>query len=152
MKNIIIFLTLVFCDRISKWLALTYVQYETVPVLPCLDFSLSWNRGITWGVFGGSSEMGFYLLTSLIGAIILIFAAYTFMQYYQNEPILFELFVLSGATSNFFDRIYYGAVVDFIDFYVGNWHWPTFNIADACIVIGVGGIIIKGLLCSFQKT
>ena len=64
---------------------------------------------------------------------------------------VFEALVLSGAVSNFIDRLYYGAVVDFIDCYVAHWHWPTFNVADACIVVGIGGIIGRGLVWMLRK-
>ncbi len=56
------------------------------------------------------------------------------------------MFVVVGAISNFIDRIWYGAVIDFIDFGFGSWRWPMFNLADVYVVIGVGGIILKGFL------
>ena len=59
--------------------------------------------------------------------------------------------VIAGAVSNFFDRIYYGAVIDFIDFHYGAWHWPTFNIADMCIVMGIGGIFLRGISWKVKK-
>jgi signal peptidase II len=145
----ILFFVLVFLDRITKYLAL--MSPHVLRVCSFLNFSFTWNRGVSWGIFGGASPSGFYLLSTLIAIVIVIFSVYTIMQYRLGEPVLFELFVLAGAISNFFDRIYYGAVIDFIDCHVGVWHWPTFNVADACIVIGAGGIIAKGLLCSVRK-
>ncbi|MFZ6044001.1 signal peptidase II, partial [Vibrio natriegens] len=59
--------------------------------------------------------------------------------------------IIGGALGNLFDRMYHGFVVDFLDFYVGNYHWPAFNIADTAICIGAGLIIIEGLIDDKKK-
>ena len=150
-KYLLTFIAIFSADRITKWLAVKYLRYNDITVFSNLDLSFTWNRGVTWGLFGRSGNIGFYLLSALVAVVIIFFGIYTFVQHREGETVFFELFVLSGAISNFFDRIYYGAVVDFIDFHVLGWHWPAFNIADACIVIGVGGIVLRGLLCAFRK-
>jgi len=150
-KCAIVFSSLFFADRLTKWLAVLYLQKKDLPIFLYLQLSFSWNRGVSWGMFGNSSQAGFYLLTAIIAGIIILFSVFTVMQYRNQEPILFELCIVAGALSNFFDRIYYGAVVDFILFYINSWQWPIFNVADACIVIGIGGVILRGLLWMNKK-
>ncbi|MBU1007997.1 signal peptidase II [Candidatus Dependentiae bacterium] len=150
-----VFLGIIALDRISKWLAVTVLGGRQVSLFPGLNFTLMWNRGVSWGLFNRSSYLGLYFLALFIAIVIVFFLVYTIHEYRRGTMILFELLVLAGALSNFFDRIYYGAVVDFIDIYVStgvwSWHWPTFNVADACIVVGMGGILVKGLLCERTK-
>ena len=52
--------------------------------------------------------------------------------------MIFIILIISGAIGNLIDRIRFGAVVDFLDFHIGGYHWPSFNVADICIVVGVG--------------
>jgi signal peptidase II len=141
----LLFGLVVLADRLSKYWAITSIRYNDISVSRFFDFSFGWNKGISWGIFNQSSRLGFILLTSFIAVIILIFLGYTVMEYLSGKKIYMEILVISGAVSNFFDRLYYGAVIDFIDFHYGALHWPTFNIADMCIVIGIGGIFIRGI-------
>lgn len=138
------FLFFLLFDRLTKSWALANIKDQAMSIFPGFNLSLSWNRGVSWGMFNKSSSFGFILLSIIIALVIIFFTAYTIFLYKKGKSIFLETLVLSGAISNFIDRIYYGAVVDFIDFYAGSWHWPTFNIADACIVIGIVGIIIRG--------
>lgn len=148
---IFLFFVSVLADRLTKWWALTSLQSGPMAVVPGLRFSFAWNRGISWGLFNSLSGAHFYLLTLAIVAVILFFSLHTVVEYRASRPIYYEILVLAGAISNLFDRLYYKAVVDFIDVYAGAWHWPTFNVADACIVVGIFGIITRGVLCARQK-
>ena len=141
-----IFLTSFLADRLTKLWAIINAQ-EPITVCQNLNWSLSWNRGVSWSFFNDASVMGFYLLTFVLIAMISIFATYAFIQYKNRCNISFEVLMLSGALSNIVDRFCYGAVADFIDFYVGTWHWPTFNLADAFIFIGVFVVVAK----SFER-
>ena len=146
MQYLMIFLTTFGADRITKSWALANLQNGTISVFPGLNLLLSWNRGISWGLFDQTTTTGFYTLTAFIIAIIVFFMFYTISELKKNHCVGFEFLVISGAISNLFDRFWYGAVIDFIDVYAGAWHWPTFNIADACIVVGVIGILGKEVL------
>jgi len=141
-----IFLTSFLADRLTKLWAIVNAQ-EPIIVCKNLNWSLSWNRGVSWSFFNNASVTGFYLLTFVLIAMISIFAIYAFIQYKNRCDISFEVLMLSGALSNIADRFCYGAVADFIDFYVGAWHWPTFNLADTFIFIGVFAIVAK----SFER-
>jgi len=147
----LVFFGTIFVDRLTKWWAVTVLPGGEIQLFPGLNFSLAWNRGVSWGLFGSSSPWGLYLLSSVIALVIVFFTAYTVIEYKHGRSIFLELIVIAGALSNFVDRLWYGAVVDFVDVYALHWHWPTFNIADACIVVGICGIAIKGVLCERQN-
>jgi signal peptidase II len=150
-KPIWYFCIFVFCffvDRISKFFAIKLLQNDLV-VNKNINFSLIWNRGISWGLLNFESNVAFWLLTFFIFGVIIIFFVYTFIQYKNNFDITFETLVLSGAGSNIIDRVIYGAVVDFIEFHVHDWYWPTFNIADAFVVVGIVGILIRSVFIGY---
>jgi signal peptidase II len=106
------------------------------PVLPFLDFTVVWNRGISYGLFQQETEMGRWILTGvkLVAAVILFF----WLKRAENriESIGIGL-IIGGAIGNAIDRILHGAVFDFVHFHVGSFSWYVFNVADAAIVIGV---------------
>ncbi len=137
----ILFVSLFSLDRFSKIWALNNLAYENIPVFKYLNFSLVLNRGVSFGIFGSSSSAAFYLLTILIFLVIGFFVFFSISEYKRGMNIFWHIFIIAGAYSNLLDRIMYKGVVDFIDFYVGTWHWPTFNVADIFIVLGVLGIL-----------
>ncbi|WP_346907897.1 signal peptidase II [uncultured Roseibium sp.] len=115
-----------------------------VQLLPVLDLTLVWNRGISYGLFQQDSEVGRWVLAvaTLIAAIGLwiwsVRAGHRFLA-------LALALVISGAIGNGIDRLLYGAVVDFIHFHVGDFSWYVFNFADVWIVAGVCGLLYDGL-------
>ncbi len=145
----IIFILCLSADRFSKCWAVSKLSNDPLVINNNLSFTLAWNRGISWSMLQFSSPVHFWLLTSIIALVIVIFGVYTIMQYRTGSKIIFETMILAGAVSNFFDRCWYGAVVDFIELHVHEWYWPTFNIADACIVVGVFCIMIKTVYDSY---
>lgn len=128
------FLVPLVVDQVTKYWA---IKELVVPwkVFPFLRFELIYNRGVTWGLFNNS---GYFSLVTLIVVLVAIaLATSTFKAFKEGKNVTPQLLVLSGATSNILDRTFHSGVVDFITFHMGSWYWPTFNIADACIVIGV---------------
>ncbi len=138
-------------DRLSKSWAVAQLAHEPMIITNNLSCSLAWNPGISWSMLQFSTPLYFWLLTSLIALVIVTFSVYTILQYRSGFTIFFETMILAGAISNLVDRCWYGAVVDFIELHVHGWYWPTFNIADACIVGGVFGIIIKTVYDSYDN-
>ena len=139
-----LFFSLIFlADRITKHLALSNLFQNPVDIFPGFRLKLIWNTGVSWNLFEVSSRTGFYILLAVIFSIIIAFCAHTVGEYKKGTPIWFECAVLAGALSNALDRVLFGGVIDFIDLYITTWHWPTFNIADACIVIGIVGIVLR---------
>ena len=138
------FIFLIFLlDRVSK----TYVIYLNDKLLGSEIFSskflnirLIWNEGIAFGLLSFNETIFYNALTFLILIIILIIF---FMLSKSNGIKKFSLMmILGGAIGNVYDRIFYGAVPDFIDFHIGNFHWFIFNVADIFITLGVIFMII----------
>lgn len=133
-KNALVFLIPLLVDQITKYWAIKNLS-ASWPVLPFLQFDLIYNRGVTWGLF--NAEHYFSTVTLMVISVAAILAAVTVNAFKKNKNVTPQLLVLSGAVSNILDRIFHSGVVDFITIHVGDWYWPTFNVADACIVLGV---------------
>ena len=143
----LLFLTIFFLfDSISKAIALVGLSYGKIAnVFPGLQFQLIWNRGVSWGMLNYLGGLSHLILSTFIGVVTFLFILHAIRESKRGKNILFEIMVIAGALSNLLDRLLYGAVIDFIDIYIGFWHWPTFNLADAFVVIGVFGIIIRSM-------
>ena len=138
------FIILIFVsDRLSK----IYVIKETLGNLDnyifkstYLNIRLIWNEGIAFGLFSFDDKFLYHSLSLLILVIILVII---YMIIKSEGLKKFSLMlILGGALGNFYDRIAYGAVPDFIDFHVNGFHWFIFNIADIFISIGVFALIL----------
>lgn len=137
--GLLVAVSLLAADQASK-LALIYGTHLRLtypwPVLPFLDITVVWNRGISYGLFQQDSDAGRWILTGvkLVAAVVLFF----WLRKAEDrlEAIGIGL-IIGGAIGNAIDRVLHGAVFDFIHFHVGNFSWYVFNVADAAIVIGV---------------
>jgi signal peptidase II len=120
-------------------------EYNTVTLAPWLDFKMVWNRGISFGMFDSDNPKMpvLFMCVSLFVSVGL----FVWMAIARGRLLLVALpLVIGGAIGNVCDRIRFGAVADFVDFHVGDWHWPAFNLADASICIGAGLLVIHALL------
>jgi signal peptidase II len=104
-------------------------------IFPFLNIYLVWNTGIGFGLFSTDPNIFYHLLTALIGMINLVLIILLFNL--NGIRKYFISMIIGGSFGNFFDRIYYFAVPDFVDLHIGNFHWFIFNIADIFITIGV---------------
>lgn len=138
----VLFLVCILIDRLSKLWALAMLSSHSLSIWYGFNLTLAWNKGISWSLFATDNTCGFWVLTSLIIAVTIAFALYSWYKSKQ-EPIFGEILVLAGACSNIIDRLWYGAVIDFIEFYLGSWSWPVFNLADTMVVLGVGWILLQ---------
>ena len=136
----------ILLHQLSKWWILTIVMNppKRIPLIEFFSLVLVYNRGVSFGIFNDAPDWARWALivfAGLIAAALLIW-----MRYAESRLLSLALgFVAGGAIGNVIDRIYYGAVVDFLDFHVGAWHWPAFNVADSAIVIGVALLIVDSL-------
>ena len=135
--NLILVLSIFLFDRLSK----IYVIYldsksfeNEIFVSKFLNITLIWNEGIAFGLFALKANL-YNILTSIIVLIILIIIYILFRSKGFKKYSL--IFILGGALGNLYDRIYYKAVPDFIDFHIGEFHWFIFNIADIFITVGI---------------
>ena len=141
-KNFYIYLFFVFLIFISDRFSKIYVINESVKnfdnfILKSayLNIRLIWNDGIAFGLFSFDNKILYNLLSLLILIIIL---AIIYMIIKANGFRRFSLtLILGGALGNFYDRVFYKAVPDFIDFHVNNFHWFIFNVADIFISTGI---------------
>ena len=127
-----------FLDRASKMYLLN-LQENGIEVdfyiFSFLNLYLVWNTGIGFGLFSFEANIYYQLITTLIGIINLIIIYLIIII--KDIRKYFLLMILGGSLGNFFDRLYYLAVPDFIDFHIGEFHWFIFNIADVFISLGV---------------
>lgn len=153
-------------DQISKWLILEYVMrdlvqpqgiklgllewltkapsrlpYASTELLPFFNLTMVWNEGISFGMFHGT---GIWLLVGLSLVITALFSYWLIRATGWVQSIGLA-FVIGGAIGNVIDRLRFGAVADFFDFHIGNWHYPAFNVADCGIVAGIALLIFDGV-------
>ena len=141
-------ITLIFLiDRISKNYILKIAEQESlvdIYINPYLNFYLIWNKGIAFGLFSFDQNLIYNLITLIIVVISFIIIILV-IKTNGIERYLFTL-VFGGAISNLYDRIYYKAVPDFIDFHIAEYHWFVFNVADIFITLGIVSIILMEVL------
>ena len=130
-----LFLTLVILDQITKALVINFFDlYDSVVLLPIVNLTFVVNYGFAFGLLNNPSLN--QILVSLVILAIIIYFLYLLIK---TQDKIFQLtltLILAGALGNFVDRIFRGFVIDFIDIYIGKYHWPAFNIADSCITVG----------------
>ena len=132
-------------DYLSKrWV----IQSLTEPwnIAPFLSFELSINRGISWGMLSSTNPYIFSGVTVIVGIFLAVFTWYTAQDREKGICSFTQMLVVVGGTGNLFDRIFYGGVIDFIHFHYGAWSFPSFNIADICIVLGVFLMLLQLIL------
>ena len=137
-KNFFIILSIFLLDRVSK-LYVIYLHkknlHSEIFTSKFLNIYLIWNEGIAFGLFSFYQDNLYNILTVIILIIILIILFFLIKAEGLKKYAL--LMVFGGAIGNLFDRIFYKAVPDFIDFHVGNFHWFIFNVSDIFITVGV---------------
>lgn len=117
------------------------------PVLPFLDLTVVWNRGISYGLFQQDSEAGRWFLAAFKVAAAIFLTFWLRKSANRSETIGIGL-IIGGALGNAIDRILHGAVFDFVHFHIGDFSWYVFNIADAAIVFGVIFMMLGQILPS----
>ena len=141
---LVIFFVFIF-DRTTKTAIVNHqLNNQSIFVNDYLNFELVWNTGISFGLLSQNANI-YYHLISLLIFIVIVFLIHLIIKAILVEKILFSL-ILGGALGNFYDRLIYFAVPDFIDFHINDFHWFTFNIADISISLAIILIIIKDLL------
>ena len=143
MKKIIIILGVFILDRISKIYLLDLEASGTTVdfyINSFLNFYLVWNSGIGFGLISMDSGIYYHAVTAVI--IVVNFALIYFLFKTKGlYPYLLSI-IIGGSLGNLFDRLYYHAVPDFIDFHLGNYHWFIFNVADIFITVGIIGLLL----------
>ncbi len=137
-------LNILTLDQFSKILLLDWYASAPPPheILPFFNLVLVWNQGISFGMLNGADARW-----ALVGmtSLLIVFLAVWMGRAADTLTRLAVALVMGGAIGNLIDRLRFGAVVDFLDFHIGDWHWPAFNVADSCIVIGVSMLVLTSL-------
>jgi signal peptidase II len=142
--SIVIVLLLFFIDRYSKIKAINEFSDSVVFINSFINFDLIWNTGIGFGLLSTNTSLTYSLITILIGIIILVIF-YTAIISEKSDNYIFSI-ITGGAVGNFYDRLTYNAVPDFIDFHLYNFHWFTFNVADIFVTFGIMIFFLKSFL------
>ena len=150
--NLIIVITIFFIDRLTKYYILNLAEIENsldIYVTSYLNLYLIWNKGIAFGLLSVGEGVIYNFITVAIGIISLIIIYMIWIN--DNIQVFFLALILGGALGNFYDRLIYKAVPDFIDLHFYGYHWFVFNVADIFISIGIFCLIITELFF-YKKT
>lgn len=159
----------ILIDQLSKWLILEYVfrpelggeplgplaWFQDNIRLPMVSIELTsffnltmvWNEGVSFGMFQSGNPWPLIILSLIISAI---FTGWLIKSTSWRDAIPLSM-IIGGALGNIIDRPHYGAVADFLDFHIGKWHYPAFNVADSLISIGIVILIANSLFFSSEK-
>ncbi|MCT4552698.1 MAG: signal peptidase II [Alphaproteobacteria bacterium] len=115
------------------------------PITSFFNLSLVFNKGVSFSMLTNHSELGRWLLF-FMSIVITIFLVLIFKEEKNKTNRILIALAISGALGNAIDRLRFGAVVDFLDFHAYGHHWPSFNIADMLIVIGIGILVTRQII------
>ena len=133
-----------FLDRYTKLLILNHFNENSYYLNNFLNLDLIWNTGIGFGIFSSTNNLIYHLITFIISIVILFLFYLIAISKIKREKIFFSL-IIGGALGNFYDRIVFRAVPDFIDIHYKNFHWFTFNVADIFISVGIITLMLIGV-------
>ena len=143
---LLLIMVLVFLDQLTKIycynfftpaIQKTYNPYIYKKIFPFLNFVLVFNKGIAFGVFNSDFFSSF--MPMVLTLIVISIVCFLFYKLWQEKATINSLvfaLIISGGIGNLIDRIRIGAVIDFIDFHIYQYHWPAFNLADSFVCIG----------------
>ncbi len=139
-------------DQGTKWFMVETLMRppRVIPVTPFFNLVLGWNRGVSFGFFNSGSPLNDWLLPAV--ALVIVVVLLVWMGKSKGLMMAASLgLIIGGALGNVIDRFRYGAVTDFLDFYLGSYHWPAFNLADTAITIGAVVLIADSLFNPPEK-
>ena len=137
---------IILLDQLTKWAVLArFVPGERLELAPFFNLILTYNSGAAFSFLAGAGgwQKWFFVALALgVSAWIVVVLRQHPQQRLQSAALSL---IMGGALGNVIDRFRFGAVVDFLDFYIGTWHWPAFNVADSAICIGAALLIWEQL-------
>ncbi len=152
MTGLLVASAVIVLDQATKWWVVTIFMNppRVVDVWPFFNVVMVWNRGVTFGFLGDAPFWGRWAFVGLSLAIVAILLLWLRKAETRWRAAAIGL-IIGGALGNVIDRVNYGAVADFLDFYIGAYHWPAFNIADAAITLGVTIMFFDALFKPKEK-
>ena len=140
--SIVIIVIIFTLDRYSKIQILNNFSSSTFYINDFVNFDLLWNTGIGFGLMSSKSPLIYNSISTII-ALVIIFLIIIGIKSDKFDRIAFSV-IIGGALGNFYDRIFYKAVPDFIDLHYKDFHWFTFNVADIFVTLGIICFLMKG--------
>ena len=134
----------IIIDQITKRIVDTTMQlYQSIELIPYFQLTYMRNQGAAFSFLSGAGgwQRWFFIALAVIASVFICFWLKKLNRSQRWEAIAWSL-VLGGALGNLIDRILYGYVIDFLDVYIGDWHWPAFNVADSAITLGVDMLLL----------
>ena len=138
---LILILIIFTFDRYTKLIVINNFSEQNYFINEYINFDLIWNSGIGFGLLDTQSTLFYNFVTTLIGLVILILI-YIMINSKNLDKLIYST-IIGGAIGNFYDRIMFKAVPDFIDLHYNNFHWFVFNLADVFITIGILTLVIN---------
>lgn len=123
---------------------------RVIPVTSFFNLVMAWNRGVSFGLFNRASNFSIWFFPVVAALIVVGLAVWL----YRSDRILIGTaigLVIGGALGNLVDRLRFGAVADFLDFHIGAYHWPAFNLADSAITVGAAVLVLDSLFRPEEK-
>ncbi|MDR1488426.1 MAG: signal peptidase II [Holosporales bacterium] len=143
-------LLVVIFDQAAKFSILAFIPNGAcINIFPSFNLTLTFNFGTSFGLLQPNTVMGQYVLI-FATILCIIFLMYLFFKLKNQSEKVFCSLIIGGAIGNLCDRLIHGAVVDFLDIYYNNWHWPAFNLADSFISVSTIFIILQNLFMKRQ--
>jgi signal peptidase II len=150
-------LLVLLADQLSKWWVLSRLdlpELRQIELLPVLNLTMVWNRGVTFGLLNGLGNWGHVILAAI--ALGVVVALGFWLRRAESKVVAVAIGAIAGgAIGNVIDRVRFGAVVDFIHAHIdtrwGDFSWYVFNLADAAIVCGVVALILDTQLSKRQQ-
>lgn len=145
--GILVALVVLGVDQATKaWFRdlLLGIHPRVIEVTAFLNWVPVWNYGVSFGILNNSEHTLRWVLIGIAAGISTLVLIWLGDAQRRFGAVALGL-ILGGAVGNIIDRILFGAVFDFIDVHWRGWHWPAFNVADACIVVGVGLFLLEQL-------
>ena len=151
MKVLFVSAILVLADQISKTIVVkTMSLYESIPVIQNIfHFTYITNDGMAFGI---NFPFGYYIFTSV--SVLLTLFLFWYLWSVRTHSIVIRLgisFIIAGAIGNLIDRIFLGAVIDFLDFMIGNFHWYVFNLADSYVTVGMVLVLVDSIILEKKR-
>jgi len=144
----------VVADQVTKWAIVEWVAvYEKIPLNSFINLTHQRNMGAAFSFLAEAGGWQRWFFVVLATAVSLVIAVWLWRIREEGQPILAAglALVLGGAVGNLIDRVMLGYVTDFIQVYLGNWAFPSFNVADAGITVGAALLIIDALFFSGKE-
>lgn len=154
-RFVLLALAVLAVDQWSKWwIEISLRMHEVVSLLPSLNLTRVENTGVAFGLLPARGNLLGTVLLTVLGLVALAVITTFFLRARRHERWLLTGLglILGGAVGNLVDRVMSGAVTDFVDFYVGSYHWHTFNVADTAITVGIICMILDSLVAPGRST